>query len=47
MRVLQFNDLGFTLLRTTNDDEVTPRKKKGFTFENFFIFKYVYRIQIV
>jgi hypothetical protein len=34
------------LLRITSDNEMTP-KKKGFTFENFVIFGYIYRIQIV
>jgi hypothetical protein len=40
--------LGSALLHTTRDDEMT-KKTKGFTFENFVIFSYIYiyRIQIV
>jgi hypothetical protein len=38
-------NLGSMLLCITSDDEMT--KKKGFTFANFVIFKYIYRIQIV
>jgi hypothetical protein len=34
------------LLHTTSDVEMT-QKKKRFTFGNFVIFKYIYRIQIV
>ncbi len=36
-----FINLGFALLRTTNDNEMTKKRKKMFTFENFVILRYI------
>jgi len=36
-----FNYLGSVLLHIISDDEMT-KKKKGFTFEDFVIFRYIY-----
>jgi hypothetical protein len=37
-------NLGFVLLHTTNDDEMTPKKKLHL---NFLLFLDIYRIEIV